>query len=85
MRGSGSIPTGDNIFHWIFCFHIVKPMLPILALLPTLFNYGKPRLKQTSWRSRVIHKHTELAILVLVALLCETKTNRQQSATSDEN
>ena len=23
-------------------FHIVKPMMPILALLPTLFNYEKP-------------------------------------------
>ena len=28
----GSIPTGDNIFHWIFCFHVVKPLMPILAL-----------------------------------------------------
>ena len=37
MKGLGSIPTGGNFFHWIvFCFHIVKPLLPILALLPFL-------------------------------------------------
>ena len=31
-----SIPTWGNIFLWIFCFYIVKPLLPILALLPYL-------------------------------------------------
>ena len=36
MRGLGSIPTGGNIFHWIFCFHVVKSLMPILALLPFL-------------------------------------------------
>ena len=42
IRGPGSIPTGGNIFHWIFfCFHVVKPLMPILALLATLFNYEK--------------------------------------------
>ena len=37
--------------HWgnilivdIFCFHIVKPLMSILALLPISFNYEKPRL-----------------------------------------
>ena len=35
MRGPGSIPTGGNIFHWIF-FHIVKPPMAILALLRML-------------------------------------------------
>ena len=35
MRGLDSIPTGVYNFHWIF-FHIVKPLLPILALLPFL-------------------------------------------------
>ena len=43
MRGPGSIPTGGNIFHWIFCVHIAKPLMPILALSPTLFNYKKPQ------------------------------------------
>ena len=38
MRGLGSNPTRGNIFHWIFGFHVVKPLMPILALLPTLFN-----------------------------------------------
>ena len=39
MRGPGTLPKRGNIFHWIFfCFHIVKPLMPILALLPTLFN-----------------------------------------------
>ena len=45
MRGLCSIPTGGNIFHWISFFHIVKPLMPILALLPTLFNYEKTRLR----------------------------------------
>ena len=30
----GSILTGGNIFHWFFCFHVVNPLMPILALLP---------------------------------------------------
>ena len=41
MRGLGSIPTGGNIFHQIF-FHIVKPPMPILALLPMLFVCENP-------------------------------------------
>ena len=42
MRGPGSIPTG---FHRFFCFHVVKPLMPILALFPILFNYEKLRVK----------------------------------------
>ena len=38
MRGPGSIPSGGNIFHWVICIHIVKPLMAILALLPHLFN-----------------------------------------------
>ena len=42
IRGPGSILSGGNIFHWIFfCFHVVKPLMPILALLSTLSNYKK--------------------------------------------
>ena len=41
MRGLGSIPSGGKIFHWIFCFHVVKSLVPILALLSNLFNYEK--------------------------------------------
>ena len=44
IRGPGPIPTAGNIFHWIFLFHVVKSLIPILALLPTLFNYEKPRI-----------------------------------------
>ena len=33
MRGPGSIPT---FFTGLFCFHIVKPLLPILVVLPFL-------------------------------------------------
>ena len=34
MRGLGSILTGGNIFSLdYFCFHVVKPLMPILALL----------------------------------------------------
>ena len=35
MRGRGSIPTGGNIMSLNF-FHIVKPLMSILALLPML-------------------------------------------------
>ena len=35
MRGLGSIPTRDNILSLDY-FHIVKPLMPILALLPML-------------------------------------------------
>ena len=42
MRGLGSIPTGGNILSLDFvCFHVVKSLMPIFALLPTLFNYEK--------------------------------------------
>ena len=36
MRGLGSIPIGDNIFH------VVKPPMPILALLPMLYVCKNP-------------------------------------------
>ena len=37
MKGPGSIPTGGKFFHWIFfSFHVVKPLLLILTLLPFL-------------------------------------------------
>ena len=48
MRGPGSIPTGGNIFHWIFCFHVVKPLLRILALLPFLCISKKNSIKHRS-------------------------------------
>ena len=34
-RGPGSIPTGDNSLS-LDVFYIVKPLMPILALLPIL-------------------------------------------------
>ena len=33
-----------NILLLEFFFHIIKPLMPILALLPISFNYEKPRL-----------------------------------------
>ena len=36
MRGLGSIPLGVTFSTGFFCFHIAKPLLPILALLPFL-------------------------------------------------
>ena len=33
MRGLGSVPTWGNILSLDF-FHVVKPLMPILALLP---------------------------------------------------
>ena len=41
MRGLGSIPTGGNILSLDF-FHVVKPLMPILALLPILSICEKP-------------------------------------------
>ena len=41
MWGLGSITP---LFTGLFCFHIVKPLMLILALLPTLYNYEKPRM-----------------------------------------
>ena len=41
MRGPGSIPTRGNILSLDF-FHIVKPLMPILALLPILSICEKP-------------------------------------------
>ena len=35
MRGPGSIPTGGNILSLGF-FHVIKPLMPILSLLPIL-------------------------------------------------
>ena len=41
---SGSILTGGNILLLFFCFHVVKTLKSIMALLPTLFNYEKSRM-----------------------------------------
>ena len=37
MRGHGSIPTEGNILSLNF-FHVVKPLMPILVLLPISSN-----------------------------------------------
>ena len=37
MRGQGSIPTGGSILSLDF-FHVVKPLMPILVLLPISSN-----------------------------------------------
>ena len=41
MTGPGSIPTRGNILPLDF-FHVVKPLVPILALLPILSICEKP-------------------------------------------
>ena len=45
MRGPGSIPTGNNILS-LNLFHIVKPLMPILALLPISSNLWKTRMSR---------------------------------------
>ena len=35
-KGLGSIPIGVTFFTGFFCFDVVKPLMPILALLPIL-------------------------------------------------
>ena len=49
MRGPGSIPTAGNIF---FCFHVVNPLLPILALLPFLCISGVVKVNWDSHNSK---------------------------------
>ena len=34
IRGPGSILTGVTSCYWNFCFHVVRPLMTILALLP---------------------------------------------------
>ena len=45
IRGSWEaqvlFPLGIRFCYWIFCFHIVKPLMPMLALLPNLCIMGK--------------------------------------------
>ena len=44
MRGTGSIATvGVTFFNGLFCFHEVKPFMPVWALLPTLCGYENSR------------------------------------------
>ena len=40
-----------RIFTGIFCFHVVKPLMPTLALLPTSCIYGKTRMSTPSFCS----------------------------------
>ena len=42
MRGLGSIPTWGNILSLDF-FHVVKPLMAILVLLPSLSICEKPK------------------------------------------
>ena len=44
MRSLGSIPTGGNIFHWIFCFQAVISLMPILASLAISSSLWKHRI-----------------------------------------
>ena len=37
---------GNILLLEFFCFHIVKPLMPILPLLPISFNYEKPRVSK---------------------------------------
>ena len=57
VKGLGSIPTGGNILLLDF-FHVVKPSMPILALLPMLcicenpefYNFSEKGLEDLIWR-----------------------------------
>ena len=59
MRGPGSIPTGITIFTGFFYFYAVEPLMPILALLPTLFNYKKPQIGVLSRVSSKINQMSQ--------------------------
>ena len=62
MTGPGSIPTGVLFVTGIFCFHAVKSVMPILALLPTLFNYEKTQLLTKS--DKVVCKKPQLNLII---------------------
>ena len=42
---------GNILLLDIFGFHMVKPLMPILALLSISFNYEKPRLTGLKWKN----------------------------------
>ena len=43
----------------MFCFHEIKPLMPILALLPFSFNYEKPLMAaHLQYRSSPVHQLT---------------------------
>ena len=62
-RGPCSIPTVGNILSLDF-FYVVKPLVPMLALLPTLFHDEKPRLNGPVPNVKIVKN------LSLVALHC---------------
>ena len=41
MRGPGSIPTGGNIFHWIFLFSRSKASDANIDIIAILVHFGK--------------------------------------------
>ena len=44
MQAGGTHPTGMHSCYWMFCFHVVKNLMSILALLPISSSLWKPRL-----------------------------------------
>ena len=41
MRGPGSIPTGGNIFHWIFLFSYSKASAANIGIIAILVHFEK--------------------------------------------
>ena len=55
MIGLGSIPTGGNILSLNF-FHVVKLLMPIMALLPILYSL---------WKTQLDNGHPNLKLYVM--------------------
>ena len=68
MRGPGSIPTGGNIFHWIFLFS--RSTASDANIGPTLFNYEKPRVLGTIFSiCYLVSEHTISLVSRVVLVL----------------
>ena len=77
MRGPGSIPTGGNILYLDF-FHIVKPLMPILALLPMLCVCENPDLLFClNWQSLFPSKEATVTV--------KKENIKKESITSEVN
>ena len=66
---SGSILTGGNILSlFFFCFHVVKPLMPILALLPMLCVCENPsawpHFKKPERKEEIMVRHQNFYLAV---------------------
>ena len=75
---SGSILTGGNILLlFFFCFHVVKPLMPILALLPMLCACENR--EYTSVKLALVPCNILLVLFVRAEEFCMTNMRNMQT------